>query len=101
MLLFNAVEFAQKFQNLPKFAFKIYSFRNFEIRPKINILLFFKKNNLNVKEAPKHVPTTWIFNTTIFYVPLFSPKEQTLYMKLSIALVEDNFFLNVPHLFWV
>jgi hypothetical protein len=64
-------------QNLPKFALnypklsnfaeicpKTISFRNFEIPPKIEILIFFKKKEiLYVEEAPKYVLAIWIFNT--------------------------------------
>jgi hypothetical protein len=47
----NAAEFAQNYAKLPKFA-KIYpktiSLRNFEMPPKIEILVFFKNKNFYV-----------------------------------------------------
>jgi hypothetical protein len=43
--------------------------RNFEMPPKIKILVFFKnKKILRVEEALEHVSTIWIFNPRIFHM---------------------------------
>jgi hypothetical protein len=56
------------------------SLKNFEIPPKIEILIFFKKNKiLYIEDAPKHGSTIWIFNTTNFYMPFLLAKNG-LYM---------------------
>jgi hypothetical protein len=72
-----AAESAQNYPKLPNFV-KIYpktiSLRNFEIPPKIEISIFFKKEILYVEDAPKHVVTIWIFNTTIFCMPFYCQK---------------------------
>jgi hypothetical protein len=86
---------AQYCPKLPKFA-KIFpktiSSRNFEIPPKIEILIFFpKKKMLYVEEAPKHVHIVWIFNTIIF-VCLFIVKKLPLYVNSAYPLVEFYFF---------
>jgi hypothetical protein len=44
----NLPKSAQNFQNLPKFAQKTISLRNFEMPPKIEILVFFKNKNFYV-----------------------------------------------------
>jgi hypothetical protein len=49
---------AQNFLKLPRIA-KICP--NFEIPPKSEILVFFKKTLPSVEGAPKHVHTVWIF----------------------------------------
>jgi hypothetical protein len=63
----NGEEFAQICQKLPKIAKiypKIISLRNFEIPPKNEILMVFKRQKISVKKiTPKHVLTIWIFNT--------------------------------------
>jgi hypothetical protein len=67
-----AIESTQNSPKLPNFI-KIYpkaiSLRNFEIPPKFEIIIFFRKKILYVEDAPKHVLTVWIFNTTIFCMP--------------------------------
>jgi hypothetical protein len=92
---------AQYCPKLPKFA-KIFpktiSLRNFEIPPKIEILIFFpKKKMLYVEEAPKHVHIVWIFNTIIF-VCLFYCQKTAFVCEFSISPCGILFFLNVPHL---
>jgi hypothetical protein len=61
----NAANFAQNCQNLPKFAQR----QNFEIPPKIEILVFLQnKKFLCIEEALEHVSTIWIFNPRIFHM---------------------------------
>jgi hypothetical protein len=63
-------EFAQNCLKLPRIAKtypKIINSRNFEIPPKIEILIFFKKKLPCVEGTSKHVHTIWIFNTRIFH----------------------------------
>jgi hypothetical protein len=96
-----AVEFAQncpKLSNFVKICPKTISLRNFEIPPKIEILIIFQKNTLNVEDTPKHVPTVWISNTTIFCMPFLLSKNHTCMLISTYPIVENNFFLNVPHL---
>jgi hypothetical protein len=68
----NATESAQNCPKLPKFAKicpKTISLRNFEMPPKIEILVFLKKNkNLCIEEALEYMFTIWIFNKIIFYM---------------------------------
>jgi hypothetical protein len=48
------------------------SLRNYKIPQEIEILMFFKILlflKLYVEEAPKHVFTVQVFDTTIFYMP--------------------------------
>jgi hypothetical protein len=63
----------------PKFA-KIYpktiSLRNFEMPPKIEILVFFQKQLfLCIEEALEYMFTVWIFNTIIFYMSFLLSKN--------------------------
>jgi hypothetical protein len=52
-------------QILPKSAQR----QNFEIPPKIEILVFFKNKNFNcIEEALEHVSTVRIFNPRIFHM---------------------------------
>jgi hypothetical protein len=58
-------KFAQNWQNLPKSVQR----QNFEMPPKIEILVFFFiKKNLLVEEALEHVSIVWIFNPRIFHM---------------------------------
>jgi hypothetical protein len=64
----NASKSAQNHPKLPKFAKicpKTISLGNFEIPPKIQILMFLKAKSLCVEEARMHMLTVWIFNTII------------------------------------
>jgi hypothetical protein len=73
-----AIESTQNSLKLPNFVKicpKTISLRNFEIPPKIEILIFFQKNKiLYVDDAPKHVLTIWISNTAIFCIPFYCQK---------------------------
>jgi hypothetical protein len=60
----NAAKSAQNCPNLSKSAQRW----NFEIPPKIEILVFFKKKIERVEEALEHVSTVWIFNPRIFHM---------------------------------
>jgi hypothetical protein len=64
--------------NLPKTAKicpKTITLRNFEMPPKIEIFIFFKRNkNLHVVETLKHVLTLWIFRKIIFYMSFYCQK---------------------------
>jgi hypothetical protein len=85
---------AQNCQNLTKFAQKW----NFEIPPKIEILVCSKKKNLHVEGALGHVSIVWIFNPRIFHM-LFLLSKNGLCMWISAyPLAENDFFFNVPHL---
>jgi hypothetical protein len=64
-----------KLPNFVKICPKTTSLRNFEIPPKIEILAFSKKIKIYVEDAPKHVLTIWIFNTTIFCKPFLLSKN--------------------------
>jgi hypothetical protein len=65
LVTMNAAKSAQNCQNVPKCAQR----QNFEIPPKIEILVFFKKKKiLLVEEALEHVSTIWIFNPRIFHM---------------------------------
>jgi hypothetical protein len=68
----NAANSAQNCPKMPKFAQR----RNFEIPPKIKILVFFQKLKfLCVEEALEHVSTIWIFNPRIFHMLFFFSKN--------------------------
>jgi hypothetical protein len=90
----NVVESAQIFP-------KTISLRNFEMPSKIEILVFLKKKNLCVEEALKYVFTIWIFKTIIFYMSFLLSKNCLCMWISAYSLVENDFFLNVPHLLWV
>jgi hypothetical protein len=61
----NAAKSVQNCQNLPKAARR----RNFEIPPKIEISVFFKKIKiLHIEEALEHVSTVRMFNPRMFYM---------------------------------
>jgi hypothetical protein len=71
----NAAKSAQNCQNLPKSVQR----QNFEIPPKIEILVFFIKIILQVEEALEHVSTVRIFNPNFFHM-LFLLSENDLCM---------------------
>jgi hypothetical protein len=51
---------------------------------------FYFRNILYIEDAPKHVPTIWIFNTTISGICLlhWKKEEEALYVILAYLLVE-------------
>jgi hypothetical protein len=79
LVIANIAKSAQICPKLPKIA-KIYpqtiSSRNFEIPPKIEILVFFIKQLPGVERTPKHV---YINKTLIFHIP-FSMSRNGLCM---------------------
>ena len=82
---------------LSKFA-KIYpktmSLWKFEIPPKSDFLIIFKKINSYGREALKHVLIFWIFNTTIFYMSFLLSKNSLRMWILAYLLVKNDFFLQ-------
>jgi hypothetical protein len=49
---------------------KMISFRNLEIPPKIDILVFFHKNKFPcIEKEPQHIPTMWIFSIRFYHMP--------------------------------
>jgi hypothetical protein len=81
-----------KLPNFVKICPKTTSLRNFEIPPKIEILAFSKKIKIYVEDAPKHVLTIWIFNTTIFCKPFLLSKNHLCMWISAYPLVENNCF---------
>jgi hypothetical protein len=70
--------------------------------PKIEILVFLKKTILCIAKALEYDFTIWIFNTIIFYVFFIVKSKNGLCIWISTyPIVENDFFLNVPHFFWV
>jgi hypothetical protein len=67
----NAAISAQNCQNLPKTAQR----QNFEIPPKIEILVFFKIKFLFIEEELEHVSTVWIFNPIFFHMLILLSKN--------------------------
>jgi hypothetical protein len=67
----NAAVSAQNCQNLPKTAKR----QNFEIPPKIEILVFKKNKILLIEEELEHVSTVWIFNPRIFHMLILLSKN--------------------------
>jgi hypothetical protein len=77
-IAYAAAEFAQicpKLSNFAKIYPKAISLRNFENPPKIEILIFFKKQTQYTEDKPNYVLTVWTFNTTIFYMPFLVSKN--------------------------
>jgi hypothetical protein len=71
---------------------KTISLRNFEIPPKIEILVIYLfKKIASVKKALKQVPTVWTFNTRIFPMPIVLSKN-VLYVNFSIPLCAKGHF---------
>jgi hypothetical protein len=62
-------------QNLPKSA----QSQNFEMSPKMDILVFLKNKKICDEEALEHVFTIWIFNLGIFHM-LFLLSKYSLSM---------------------
>jgi hypothetical protein len=61
----NATKSVQNYQNLPKSTQK----RNFEIPPKIEILVFLKNKKFAcLEETLEHVSTIWISNPRFFHM---------------------------------
>jgi hypothetical protein len=88
---------------LPKFAKicpKIINLRNFEIPPKAEILVFFKKNQC-IKEAPEHVLIIWIFNRRVSHILFYCQKMAFVCEFQHYFLVQNDAFLKVPHLPWI
>jgi hypothetical protein len=78
----NLPRIAQSYPNMLKTARiwpKTISLRNYEILPKIEILVLFYKKIQYVEEASKRVPTVLIFNTRISHMPFLLLKKD-LYM---------------------
>jgi hypothetical protein len=75
---------------------------NFNIPPKIKILVFLKnKIKLRVEEALEHVSTIPIFNPRIFHM-LFLLSKNSLYMWiLAYPFVQNDVFFNVPYVSWI
>ena len=71
----ECVQNSPKLPNFVKICPKSTSLRNFEILPEIKILIFYRNKILYVEDAPKHVHTVWIFNTTIFSMPFLLSKN--------------------------
>jgi hypothetical protein len=99
-MLSATVNVAKSAQNCPKLP-KTAQIWNFEIPPKIEILVLLKNKIVCVEEALEHVFTVWIFNPRIFHM-LFLLSKNGLCMWISAyPLAENDFFLNIPHLLWV
>jgi hypothetical protein len=74
----NAAKSAQICPKVPKSAEicpKTISLKNFEIPPKYEIFLFFLFFILFVEEALSYMLTVWIFNTSIFHMPVLLSKN--------------------------
>jgi hypothetical protein len=54
---------------------KTISLRNFEMPPKIEILVFFKKNKFCVEEALEYLFTAWNLNIIIFHMSFLLSKN--------------------------
>jgi hypothetical protein len=85
----NATKFAQNCLNLPKIA-KIYpktiSLRNFEIPPKIEILVFLRKKNYMCRTDTKACAHRLDFQYKNFPYAFFNVKKRPLYVNFSISL---------------
>jgi hypothetical protein len=92
----NAANSAQNYQNLPKSAQR----QNFEIPPKIEILVFFKKKKIMCRGSTRAYFHHLDFQSKNFSYAIFIVKKWPLYVNLSIPLVEIDDFLKVPHLVW-
>jgi hypothetical protein len=85
-------------QKLPKFAQK----QNFEIPPKIEILVFLKNKNCMCRRGTKACFHHSDFQCKKFSYAIFIVKKNGLCMWISAyPLAKNDFFLNVPHLLWV
>jgi hypothetical protein len=72
--------------------------KNFEIPPKFEILVFFKKKVLCVEQALKRVPTVWTFNMGISHMHFLLSKSGLCIRISAYFLVQCDAFLLVPHL---
>jgi hypothetical protein len=81
---------------------KAISLRNFEIPPKIEILISSKKKETlqHIKEGPKYVLSIWIFNTTIFYMSFLLSKIAFICKFQHIPLLKIIFFSTLHTPFW-
>ena len=94
----NAVKSAQNCQNLPKSVQRW----NFEIPPKIKILVFFK----NLKEMCRRGTRACFhhleFQSNNFSYAIFIVKNGLCMWISAYPVAENDFFhINVPHLLWV
>jgi hypothetical protein len=88
---------AQNCQNQPKSAQK----RNFEIPPKIKILVFFKKINSMYRRGTRACFHHLDFQSKNLTYAIFIVKKWPLYVNSSIPpCMEVDDFLKVPHLVW-
>jgi hypothetical protein len=82
-----AVEFAQncpKLSNFVKICLKTISLRNFEIPPKMEILIFFQKNTLNVEDTPKACAHYLDFQYNNVLYAFFIVQKRHLYVNFNI-----------------
>jgi hypothetical protein len=90
----NLPKSAQNCQNLPKD-------ETLKFCQKSRFYCFSKKKILCVEEALEHVSTVWIFNPRIFHM-LFLLSKNGLCMWISAyPFVENNYFGNLPQLWWI
>jgi hypothetical protein len=87
-------QYSKIYPKLPKFAKicpKTIRMRNFKMPTKF----------LCVEETLEYVFTVWIFNIIIFHMSFLLSKNGLCMWISAYPLVENDFFLNVPHLLWV
>jgi hypothetical protein len=87
---------AQNSQNLPKFAQR----QNFEIPPKIEIIVLFKNKNSTYRGGIRACFHRSDFQFKNFLHAIFIVKKQPLYVNFGIPLVEIDDFFKVSHLVW-
>jgi hypothetical protein len=76
----NLPKSAQNCPKLPKFAQR----QNFEIPPKIEILVFFKKNNSMCRRGTRACFHRLCFQSKKFLYAIFIVKKRPLYVNFSI-----------------
>jgi hypothetical protein len=76
----NAGKSAQNYQNLPKFAQR----QNFEIPPKIEILLFFKNKIFVCRRGTRACFHRLNFQSKNFLYAIFIVEKRPLYVNFSI-----------------
>jgi hypothetical protein len=91
---------AQNYQILSKFVQRQLALGTLKYHQKLRFW-FFSKKIMYIENAPEHVLAIWIFNTTIFCMPFLLSKSGLCMWISAYLLVENNFFLNVPHLLWI
>jgi hypothetical protein len=112
LVIVIVVEFVQNIPKLPNFVKicpKIINLRNFEIPPKVEILIIFKKKILYIEDTLKHVFTIWIFNTK-FFVCLFhcqktafvcefknTPLWKIVFSQCSTLPMGMRFYRHIPN----